>query len=63
MVTVKEVELWIEHMRPVYGAPLNWVKTALEGWFAAMREHGLHADGVVPVDEFIRGKGGKDPAG
>ena len=46
-VTVKEVELWEEHMRPVYGAPLDLMKTALINWFAAMRENGLYGVRVI----------------
>lgn len=61
-VTVKEIELWVEHMRPAYGAPLDWMKTALLNWYAAMREHGLWEDGDTPVETFVRGeqKGGSD---
>ena len=56
VVTVKEIELWVEHMRPVYGAPLEWMKTALLDWFAAMREANLwEDDGDIPVEAFVRG--------
>jgi AbiV family abortive infection protein len=55
-VTVKEVELWMEHMRPSYGAPLDWMKTALLNWYAAMREHGLWEEGNIPVETFVRGE-------
>ena len=39
VVTVKEIELWVKHMRPVYGTSLERMKTALLDWFAAMREN------------------------
>lgn len=56
VVTVKEVELWVEHMRPVYGKPLEWMKTALLNWYAAMTEHGLWTDNpAMPVKDFVRG--------
>jgi AbiV family abortive infection protein len=55
-VTVKEVELWVEHMGPSYGAPLEWMKTALLNWYAAMREHGLWEEGEIPVETFVRGE-------
>ena len=46
----------MEHMRPAYGAPLNWMKTALLNWYAAMHEHGLWKDGDIPVEAFVRGE-------
>jgi len=55
-VTAKEIELWVEHMRPTYDAPLQWMKTALLNWYAAMREHGLWEDGEIPVESFVRGE-------
>ena len=59
VVTVKEIELWVEHMRPAYGAPLEWMKTALLDWFAAMREANLwEDDSDIPVEAFVRGGGG-----
>ena len=54
VVTVKEIELWVEHMRPAYGAPLE-MKTALLDWFAAMRENKLLEDSDIPVEAFVRG--------
>lgn len=57
MVTVKEIALWIEHMRPAYGAPLELMKTALLNWYAAMCENGLWEDNSdVPVESFVRGR-------
>ena len=55
VVTVKEIELWVEHMRPAYGAPLEWMKTALLEWYAAMRENNLWDHDDIPVEAFIRG--------
>ena len=55
VVTVKEIELWVEHMRPVYGAPLEWMKTALLDWCAAMRENNLWDHDDIPVEAFVRG--------
>ena len=54
-ITIKEVELWKEHMRPVYGAPLELMKSALINWYAAMRENGLWSEGNISVEEFVRG--------
>ena len=55
-ITVREVELWVEHMRPSYGAPLECMKAALLNWYAAMRERGLWEEGAIEVETFVRGK-------
>ena len=55
VVTVKEVELWIKHIRPVYGAPLEEMKTALLDWYSEMCENNLWEDGDIPVEAFVRG--------
>ena len=55
VVTLKEVELWIKHIRPVYGAPLEEMKTALLDWYSEMRENNLWEDGDIPVEAFVRG--------
>ncbi|MDE2974679.1 MAG: AbiV family abortive infection protein [Gemmatimonadota bacterium] len=55
-VTEREMELWVEHMRPVYGAPLDLMKAALLNWFAAMRQNGLWEDGDIGVDGFVWGE-------
>ena len=53
--TSREIELWTEHMLPVYGAPLDEMKAALLRWYAAMREAGLYTDGDIDVESFVRG--------
>ena len=55
-VTEREIELWVEHMRPVYGAPLNQMKVALLNGYAAMRENGLWEDGDIGVEAFVFGE-------
>ena len=55
IVTVKEVELWIEHLKPVYGRPLDEMKTALENWFEAMCENGIEKYDMDKVRDFVRG--------
>ena len=58
VITIKEVELWIKHMRPVYAAPLEEMKTALRNWYSEMRENNLWEDGDIPVEVFVRGQPG-----
>ena len=55
IVTEREIELWVEHMRPVYGAPLGQMKAALLNWYAAMRQNGLWEDGDIGVEAFVFG--------
>ena len=55
VVTVKEIELWIKHMRPAYGTSLEGMKTALLDWFAAMHENNLREDDDMPLEAFVRG--------
>ena len=54
--TRRELELWIEHMQPVYGAPLHEMKAALLRWYAAMREAGLSSDDDREVESFVWGE-------
>ena len=53
--TSREIELWIEHMQPVYGAPLHEMKAALLRCYAALREAGLYTDGDPDVESFVWG--------
>ncbi len=54
-VTRREMELWVEHMQPVYGAPLHEMKAALIRWYTAMREAGLSTDDDRKVESFVWG--------
>ena len=55
-VTIKEIELWQEFMKPVYGAPLEQMKAALLQWYAAMEENGLWESDGISVNAFVNGK-------
>ena len=55
-VTIKEIELWQEFMKPVYGAPLEQMKAALLQWYAAMEENGLWENDGISVNAFVNGK-------
>ena len=55
-VTIKEIELWQEFMKPVYGAPLEQMKAALLQWYAAMEENGLWENNGISVNAFVNGK-------
>ncbi len=53
-ISAKEVELWIEHIGPVWKRDLKWMKQALINWASAMHEAGL-GDPPELMEEFMRG--------
>jgi len=58
-ITPKEMELWIEHLGPVWKGPMAWMKTALLEWHSAMREAGIEVKG--DMEAFVRGTSTSGP--
>ena len=56
-ITPEEIELWIAHLGPAYGAPLETMKEALINWYRAMNEAGLLKEDDTVVKEFVMGTG------
>ena len=56
-VTPEEMELWIAHLGPAYGAPLETMMEALINWYRAMNEAGLLSEDDTLVKEFVMGTG------
>ena len=56
-ITPEEIELWIAHLGPAYGAPLETMKEALLNWYRAMKEAGLLKEDDTDVKEFVMGTG------
>ena len=56
-VTPEEIELWVAHLGPAYGAPLETMKAALLNWYRAMNEAGLLNEDDIAVREFVMGTG------
>ena len=56
-VTPEEMELWIAHLVPAYGASLETMKEALINWYRAMNEAGLLNEDDTLVKEFVMGTG------
>lgn len=52
-VPEKEIELWIEHVGPVWKKDLEWMKKALANWYAAMQAAGLAPEGENKIGQFI----------
>jgi AbiV family abortive infection protein len=51
--TEKELQLWIEHMGPVWKKNPAWMKQALVNWYAAMQKSGLAPEGANQMEQFI----------
>ena len=56
-VTPEEIELWIAHLGPADGAPLETMKEALLNWYRAMNEAGLLNEDDMVMREFVMGTG------
>jgi AbiV family abortive infection protein len=52
--TEKEIELWVEHVGPVWKKDPSWMKQALVNWYAAMQACGLAAEGTNEMERFVR---------
>ena len=39
--TIKEIELWIKHLGPVWMTNAAWMKKALTNWYREMQQLGL----------------------
>lgn len=55
----REIELWVEHVGPVWKKDLNSMKRAVENWYAAMQREGLKPNGKNDLEKFLHG--GVDP--
>lgn len=54
VVSVRELELWKEHMAPVFGTTPDAMKTALVQWYAQMQSEGLAPGGENQMETFVR---------
>jgi AbiV family abortive infection protein len=54
-VSQKEIELWIEHVGPVWKGDLAWMKQAVVNWQRAMHSAGLSETTEEDMDRFVRG--------
>lgn len=52
-ITVKEIELWIEHVGTAPKDDLPAMKNALASWYAAMQKSGLRSEGINEMERFI----------
>lgn len=58
--TEREIELWVEHIGPVWKRDLEWMKQALINWSNAMQREGLMSSEENSMEKFIRKELGLD---
>lgn len=49
----REIELWVEHVGPVWKKDLNWMKRAVANWYEAMQREGLKPEGANGMEKFL----------
>jgi hypothetical protein len=54
-MTEREVELWVEHMKPVWNKDLQGMKQALVNCYGAMQLEGFQGEGPNKMAEFVLG--------
>jgi len=53
-VTEREIELWIEHLGPVWNQDMSWMKKAVRNWYEALSREGLLDDvSLAEVSAFL----------
>lgn len=53
-ISVRELELWIKHLGPVWKKNNEWMKEALADWFAEMQAEGLAPAGPNKMRAFVK---------
>ena len=61
-VSAEEIELWIEHLKPVSHGPHEWVKRALVNWHRAAVARGLISSSDEAMEQFVSGGLGRPVA-
>jgi len=54
LATVKEIELWVKHLGPVWKGHPSWMRKALENWYEEMQGLDLVPKDEDGMAEFIR---------
>lgn len=52
-VTEREIELWIEHVKPVWKGPMEHMEAAVAGWHRQMCEEDLIEDDPEAMERFM----------
>ena len=54
-VTPREIELWVEHIGPVWKRDMKWMKSALANWYQAMKQEKLIDEVPNDLENFLKG--------
>lgn len=54
-VTEREIQLWVEHLKPVWNKDLQGMKQALVNCYSAMQAEGFQDEGNNKMEEFVLG--------
>ncbi|WP_280552517.1 AbiV family abortive infection protein [Halomonas sp. 25-S5] len=49
----REIELWVNHVGPVWKKDINWMKHAVASWYEAMQREGLKPGGENDMEKFL----------
>ncbi|WP_041931115.1 AbiV family abortive infection protein [Pseudomonas brassicacearum] len=52
-VSEREIELWVEHLGPVWKKNENLMRLALVSWYRSMQEEGLKEAGSNKMEKFV----------
>lgn len=52
-ITEREIEIWIQHVKPVWKGPMERMEAALAAWYRQMCEEGLVQDDPKAMERFI----------
>lgn len=52
-IPVRELELWVKHLGPVWKKNNEWMKKALANWYADMQAEGLAPAGANKMEAFV----------
>jgi AbiV family abortive infection protein len=61
VIKTEEVELWIEHLGPVWHGPHKWVNKALANWHRAAVRAGLISSAEDAMEQFVATGLGRPP--
>lgn len=59
-VTEREIELWIEHLQPVWKQPMEFMEAAVSAWHKQMSAEGLSSCDPDGMEKFIVNSIGPD---
>jgi AbiV family abortive infection protein len=53
-ISVRELELWVEYLGPVWDKNPDWMKQALVNWYGALQAEGLVPPGPNLMQDFVK---------